>query len=88
MRPYFYLMKIRSKRNIHIFPTLISGDEVSEDIQELFDTEKDLAEVLTESWEVIEDHPSLHEKALKAASRLRDLRLVLKTQGILSGTVN
>jgi hypothetical protein len=48
-------------------------------LDDIWDAEKEFAELVTEHWEMIEDNPIIHAKAVKTAIKLRELKSILIT---------
>lgn len=57
-------------------------------IDDVWEAERDFAELVTEHWELISENAFIHAKAMKTAIKLRELRSILGTTKRYSKKVN
>lgn len=48
-------------------------------LDDIWEAEREFAELVTEHWEMITDNPLIHAKAVKTAIKLRELKSILVT---------
>ena len=68
------------------FKHIILSDTSS--LDDVWEAEKEFAELITEHWEMIEDNPIIHAKAVKTAIKLRELKSILITTKKVPRKVN